>query len=209
MGVKERRLRDKIRRSNEIIDAAESVIFAKGIQNATMDDIAQEAELGKATLYGYYAGKDEILLAIQQRAMDKLANAFEQAADTRVLGYDKIRAIGEAYFRFAIEFPNYYKFVSLFEATNTSIDPEKTHQNVLKVNILMQQAIKIGITDGSVRADLRPEVLSKMLWAVSTGVMQMINVKGDVLKFHAIEAQELFECFFEVMSAGLALKNSF
>ncbi len=79
MGVQERRQREKIKRNNQIVDAAEQVIFAKGIHKATMDDIAKEAELGKGTLYGYYKSKAEILLAINERASRKLAELFAKA----------------------------------------------------------------------------------------------------------------------------------
>lgn len=203
MGVQERRLRDKQRRVKEIIDAAEKVLFAKGIQNATMDDIAKEAELGKATLYEYYASKDEIFLAIQERASNLLAKAFEKAIEKHNLGYDKIKAIGEAYFAFAREFPNYYQFISLFEATNTKIDPEKSAQNMLKVNEVMHKAIGIGMADGSIRKDMRPDVLSKVLWAVSTGILQMIDTKGEMLeKYQNIKPEDLFACFFDLLKDG-------
>lgn len=204
MGVQERRLRDKQRRIKEIIDAAEKVLFAKGIQNATMDDIAKEAELGKATLYEYYASKDEIFLAIQERASNLLAKAFEKAIEKPILGYDKIKAIGEAYFAFAKEFPNYYQFISLFEATNTKINPEKSAKNMLKVNEVMHKAIGIGMEDGSIRKDMRPDVLSKVLWAVSTGILQMIDTKGEMLeKYQNIKAEDLFACFFDLLKEGI------
>lgn len=204
MGVKERRLRDKIRRSNEIIDAAENIIFSKGIQNSTMDDIAKEAELGKATLYVYYKSKDEILLAIQERACEILASLFKEAIAKHALGYDKIRAIGDAYFYFAREYPNYYKFISLFESIATSIEPEKTLLNVQKVSAVMIEAINSGMKDGTVRNDLRPEVMAKLLWAMSTGVMQMIDVRGKILaEYHQIYADELFDTFFKMLNTGI------
>ena len=40
MGIAERKEREKEQRRNNIIDAAESVFFSKGIENATMDEIA-------------------------------------------------------------------------------------------------------------------------------------------------------------------------
>ena len=51
MGIVERKEREKEARKNLILDAAERVFQAKSIQNATMDDIAHEAELAKGTIY--------------------------------------------------------------------------------------------------------------------------------------------------------------
>lgn len=54
MGTTERKKREKERRRNTIIDAAEKVIFSKGLDQSTMTEIAQEAELSKGTLYLYF-----------------------------------------------------------------------------------------------------------------------------------------------------------
>ena len=51
MGIAERREREREQRRNTILDAAETVFFSKGINLATMDEVAEEAELSKGTLY--------------------------------------------------------------------------------------------------------------------------------------------------------------
>jgi AcrR family transcriptional regulator len=204
MGVKERRLRDKIRRSNEIIDAAEKVIFEKGIQNATMDEIAQEAELGKATLYGYYTSKEEILLAIRERALKKLGEMFENCISEHKSGYAQIKAIGMAYFRFAQDFPNYYKFVSFFEANDTKVEPEVLLQHTWKINAIKEQAIRQGVQDGSIRASINPVIVSKLLWAFSTGLLQLMQVKGQILRDKLfIEPEAMFDSFFDLIENGI------
>jgi TetR/AcrR family transcriptional regulator len=50
MGITERKEREKEQRRNAIIDAAEKIFFTKGMDNSTMDDVAEEAELSKGTL---------------------------------------------------------------------------------------------------------------------------------------------------------------
>ncbi|GAB4404200.1 MAG: TetR/AcrR family transcriptional regulator [Microscillaceae bacterium] len=206
MGVKERRLRERLQRSQEIIDAAENVLFSKGILSATMDDIAKEAELGKATLYVYFKSKDEILLAIQERALQLLAKCFREAARPYARGVDKVKAIGRAYFQFSQDYPNYYKFISMFEAIDTKIEVEESMENVMVVNQVLRESIQVGIEDGTIRSHLRPEVLAKCLWAMSTGILQMIDLKGDIFeKYHQIEPQAFIECFFEVVNNGIEI----
>jgi len=208
MGVQERKTREKERRSTEIIEAAESVMFEKGIQNTTMDDIAIAAEFGKATLYGYYRNKDEILLAIQKRAADKLGLFLEQAIEEHVLGIDKLQKIGYTYFRFAQEFPNYYQFISLFEAIDTKIETEKSVQNLECINKIVVDTLAVGILDGSIRNDIVPEVTSKCLWGMCTGILQMIHLKKDhFLEFHQISVDTIFEEFFSIVRKGVESKN--
>lgn len=204
MGVKERRLRDKIRRETEIIDAAETVIFSKGIQNATMDEIAQEAELGKATLYVYYKSKDEILLAIRERALEKLHEFFQKAVDSEKEGYLQVRAIGQSYMQFAHDFPNYYQFISLFEAVGTKIDVEQSEIAIHKNHAIMVKAIQNGIEDGSIRKDLNPTVISRCLWGMATGIMQMINMKGEIFKEkYSLSSEDFVDQFFVIVEGGL------
>ncbi len=204
MGVKERRERERIYRNNQIVDAAEAVIFDKGINKATMDDIAKEAELGKGTLYGYYKSKAEILLAINERATQKLAQLFKEAAAQHEIGGHKVRAIGEAYFRFSQEYPDYYQFISLFEAGNFDIDAEESMKNNHRVNCELVGAIRAGMEDGSIRNDMNPEAVSKCLWAMSTGVIQLIHTKGEIMKEQlGLSDQEIHQHFFQMIEAGI------
>lgn len=67
MGVAARKQREKEERRAAILDAAEAVFASKGVAETTMDDIAQQAELGKGTLYLYFTSKNELYLAIANR----------------------------------------------------------------------------------------------------------------------------------------------
>ena len=49
-----RKEREKIERKNSILNAAKKVFAQKGFEKATLDEIAEEAEFGKGTLYNYF-----------------------------------------------------------------------------------------------------------------------------------------------------------
>jgi AcrR family transcriptional regulator len=66
---REERRRGEFRRS--ILGAAEKVIVAKGYSAMTMDDVAREAQLSKATLYHYFRSKGELVLEV-------LGNYFDE-----------------------------------------------------------------------------------------------------------------------------------
>jgi AcrR family transcriptional regulator len=63
-GREGRRQRRIARRRREILEAAARVFSEKGYANATTREIADEADLAEGTLYNYFGGKREILLAI-------------------------------------------------------------------------------------------------------------------------------------------------
>lgn len=68
----ERKRRRIEENKNYIIKAAESIFSRKGYGLTTVDDIAEEAQFSKATLYKYFRSKGEIFVEI-------ILNSFEEA----------------------------------------------------------------------------------------------------------------------------------
>ncbi len=58
-----------------IIDAAYSIFYKKGYHNSTMDDIASEVGVSKASLYSYFKSKEELL---QTTTNKYLTTSFNQ-----------------------------------------------------------------------------------------------------------------------------------
>ena len=85
-----RRERERLRRRDEMLAAAKSVIADRGYARATLDEIAQRAESGKGTLYNYFhGGKKEILYAIFDELYDDLQQIIERSlSDEKVRGDD-------------------------------------------------------------------------------------------------------------------------
>lgn len=72
MGIRERKEREKERRRQQIIVAAKRVFTSKGFNKATMEDIAQEAELSPGTLYLYFKNKEELYASLSLRILQYL-----------------------------------------------------------------------------------------------------------------------------------------
>ncbi len=56
--------REKLRRTDEILQAARKVMLVKSYTGATMDDIAAEAGITKPTIYQYFKTKDELFVGL-------------------------------------------------------------------------------------------------------------------------------------------------
>jgi len=61
-----------------ITEAALKLFSGKGFEKTSIEDIAHEAGIGKATVYGYFATKDEIFLAYCD---DELEESFARLQD--------------------------------------------------------------------------------------------------------------------------------
>ncbi|MDR1863615.1 MAG: TetR/AcrR family transcriptional regulator [Treponema sp.] len=74
MGITERKKREKEERRKLIMNCAKELILLKGVEGVSMGDIAQKAELSKATVYLYFPSKDGLFRAICENS----ANAFTE-----------------------------------------------------------------------------------------------------------------------------------
>jgi AcrR family transcriptional regulator len=68
-------------RCRAIRDAALRVVGRKGLEKATVDDIAREAGVAKGTLYLYFRSRDEIIEKTIGAAVDDLLARLKRAAD--------------------------------------------------------------------------------------------------------------------------------
>ena len=187
MGIVERKEREKQRRREEILDAAEKIFFSKGIQNATMDDVAETAELSKGTLYLYFKSKEELYLAISLRGMAIMEQMFDKAVEKHKTGLEKVHAIGKAYFDFYKRYPDYMNAFLYYESHELNFEEEGSvacecdgyGHRALDIVV---EALNIGIQDGTVRKDVDPFKTSAVLWGFCTGIIQLFSLKGDHLK---------------------------
>ncbi|MBN1996078.1 TetR/AcrR family transcriptional regulator [candidate division KSB1 bacterium] len=211
MGITERREREKERRKNEILNAAEKVFFTRGIAVATMDEVAEKAELSKGTLYLYFPSKQAVYFGLAERALIKLKQFFLDAVAQKKSGIDKIRAIGEAYYRFSKEHRDYFQTIAHWETTEMEFADEtvmmQCHEAGRDVQEIVVKALTTGMQDGSIRNDLDPVKTAFLLEGQMTGLIQMISREEKHLKMmDHIDPQELVELFYEMTYQSLTVK---
>jgi TetR/AcrR family transcriptional regulator len=211
MGIAERREREKEQRKNDIIDAAERVFFRMGHEHATMDDVAEEAELSKGTLYLYFKNKEELYLAIHLRGNRILHELFKKAVQGAQNGLDQTQAIGRAYVDFYKNYPDYFNALLYYESRPIDFGDENSvaiqclEEGRFTLELLIE-AIETGKKDGSVKKDIDAVKTAVSLWGQTTGVVQIASFKEKiVLQPHfSLSAEDVIEYSFELL--GRALK---
>jgi AcrR family transcriptional regulator len=78
-----RKERERLVRRLEIVRAARSVFAEKGFDKATLEEIAERAELGKGTVYNYFDSKDDLFLAATINLLDDVYAIAERVARER------------------------------------------------------------------------------------------------------------------------------
>jgi AcrR family transcriptional regulator len=74
--------RRKRRNRQALIEAGYEVMAQKGIDAATMSEIADLADVGAGTVYNYFASKDELAMCVMEQVMDRLAQRIEAVTNS-------------------------------------------------------------------------------------------------------------------------------
>jgi len=101
-------------RVQSIQDAAMRVIARKGMDAATMQEIAEEAGVAKGTIYLYFRDRDELVEKTFETAIMQLTARIEKARDAEPDLESKIRATMAAKFAFFRENREFFRlYISL------------------------------------------------------------------------------------------------
>jgi AcrR family transcriptional regulator len=78
-----RRNRRVLRQRKAIMDAAADLFARSGYQGTSIKDIAAAVDLGESTLYGYFPGKQEILMAILSQQVELVDSLLVDLKDLK------------------------------------------------------------------------------------------------------------------------------
>ncbi|MDF0749591.1 TetR/AcrR family transcriptional regulator [Marinobacter sp. 71-i] len=154
--LKTRREKEKQARYDAILDAAELVFSEKGYERTSMDDIARTAALSRALLYVYFKDKAAIQRGIMLRAGHSLCQRFEDARQTADTGLAQITAMGNAYYQFYREQPDYFSALTTASTAMAEADDELAGEMFCckaQTMDLMVGAINLGLEDGTMNRD--------------------------------------------------------
>ena len=217
MGIAERHERERKQRIKMILDAATRVISEKGIEHAVMEDIAFEAEIGKSTIYNYFASKQLLLVGLDFRGTKIEEEGFRKAYKTGSNGLDRVLRIGKFYFKYAMEHAVCFQA----KVQMGRVSPEEFNllkdnplmmeylKAVLRIHQILADAIADGVSDGSIRSDVDPERMSLLLWCQSNGVIETIQNRGEMITtIRGVTMKQLKDDFFRIMELQLAVPGT-
>jgi AcrR family transcriptional regulator len=203
MGIQERKEREKERRRQQIMVAAKRVFSEKGFNKATMEDIAQEAELSPGTLYLYFKNKEELYASLSLRILQYLLLRIEHVNAMKPAGPDdRLKALMEAMY-------DVYEFdpliiINMFHLQSSDTLKNLTPQLLEEIKDLTSKSLgsivqifKDGVAKG-LFIDRHPVALADTFWSLFSGVIlwmtskKLVNDAQDHLKDTLALAFDLF-----------------
>jgi AcrR family transcriptional regulator len=176
MGIRERKEREKERRRQQILVAAKRVFSSKGLDGATIDDIAGEAELSAGTLYLYFKSKDELCASLAIRLLQYFVVRIDHLVkEAQLNAGDKIVALKHALFDIYEFDPQLFKRLILLNSRELfyNVDPALTAE-IEKLRCVALEKItsifKIGVKKG-IYICKQPDEMAEIIWAMFCGIV--------------------------------------
>ena len=207
MGVADRRQREKEQRKTEIIDAAERLFFSRNYEDVTMDEIARGVELNKATLYLYFSSKEALFATIVLRGIEILKEKYTECMEQDAPGIVKVMRMGQAYYRFSLEYPDYLRLIHFYGSERFSKENPYTAEIGKGYGIcraILREAIQEGIDDGTIWADLDPFMTSMYLMISFMGILSMEDKWKQVIGAEGFSYEQFTNEFFRFIIPSIS-----
>tara|TARA_Y100000992_G_C21231333_1_gene475660 strand:- start:126 stop:722 length:597 start_codon:yes stop_codon:yes gene_type:complete len=171
MPISQRQLEERKMRQDRILEGALSVFKEKGLDGATMDQIATAAGFGKATLYYYFRSKEEVFSAILvdgwQNIWESLEPVIAEEGSPRKTFVNVLIKIAEN----AQNRPGLFEFLfNVPKAIKLDDQPWKDYQH--KLYAIIQGLLEDGVKKGEF-PKVDPQLMFKALGGLFMGLVFM------------------------------------
>jgi len=151
--------RKKEEMRNRIIDSAIKLFDRFGIDEVTMDQIAEQADVAKGTLYNYFSSKDTVIAAYIQRSFNdhdrERIEAFRRLPNTEerlsfilmllIQGIERQKELFEKYMLFRM------RLTLSFSPISSEMESG--------LSSLIEEIIRLGRDEGDIRTDLPADMI--------------------------------------------------
>lgn len=157
------RQKNREKRMEAILDAAEPLFAEKGIENTTMQDIATAANLGVATVFRIYPKKEKIAVGAATRKLKKILTVFEEIQEREATSLEKIEALLDHFLKeLQSDEKDDIKIIEDFDIYSTRLtepieDIEQYKKVYREISRTYATIIKQGLEDNSIRSDINIE----------------------------------------------------
>ena len=137
-----------------ILDTTATLVDEHGLRAVTMSQIAERTEIGRATLYKYFAGVEAILIAWHEREVNGHIKALVEVRDDAGNAADRLRAVLEAYAAMSHQHHDGELATLLHRVQHLARAQQR-------LSAIVEDLLREGATNGDVRDDVAPDELAR------------------------------------------------
>lgn len=198
------RLLDEIalkEREQKILTVAITLIQRFGIENLTMDKVVAHVPFSKGTVYKHFIGKEDLLLAISNHAVEVLSDLFYRAYQFEGYSRQRMLLLNFSYLIYAILYPELFQAVICAKSQSVigKSSDQRLHENdqlQLKLLTSIHGIVDDGLSDNSLTLPKHMDIqqLCFANWSMAYGIITLLSdeVKACSGRTDLIVERELF-----------------
>jgi AcrR family transcriptional regulator len=178
MSVQERHRRERRARGQAILAAAARVFARHGLEGATVEMVAREAEVAVGTIYLYYSSRDDLYLnLIADRAAQLRARYLEIFARRRA-PLDELKTIASAYLDYLRESREIFlsQHSAVFSQLHKRLKRKSELHNFKRVMDLSHEIF--GLWEGTIRRAFEGGVIANSMGPKKTAAVVWASMNG-------------------------------
>ena len=166
---------------DEIIAAtAELLVDAHSAEDVSIRAIADRVGVTPPAIYRHFPDKESLLFQTCLTKWEKFGQQVGPAFTNDGSSLDKLKALGIAYVKFAVEYPTDYAIMMTDWDVELPESVDKQHLPGMDVLVFGTQLIAQGIEAGEIR-DVDPKSTMVALWAMVHGIASLSsNHSADI-----------------------------
>jgi AcrR family transcriptional regulator len=171
----------KAKTRDKILDAAEALYMRKSFAETSMNDIVAESGLSKGALYNHFKGKEELIVAIYERFMERTLGQLRAMLEVEPTATRKLELIGDAAFVATADRPRAFQAMNIEFMVAASrmeaLAPRMAARYTEILSILMD-TIQEGVDSGEFRGDVDAGDVAAILFAAADGMTFQYATSG-------------------------------
>jgi AcrR family transcriptional regulator len=186
--------------ADTVLRRAIDLFIRQGYDATSMGDLAAELGLTKSAIYHHVPSKEALLSAALDEALDGLASAIDDAAaDSAGTAYERLRT---AVRRSVEVLVTHLPAVTLLLRVrgNSTIEVAALERRRL-LDEKLAGLVRAAVDEGSLRADLDPELISRLLFGTVNSLVEWYRPDGP------LDPTRLAGALVDLTFEGLHAKN--
>jgi len=160
-----RRELNKQQTRGRLLDAARVLFAAGGVVGTTVEEIADQAGVSRATFFNYFRSKDELLGALHAGNVDSLAATIDDLLAEDLTTEERILGLFADFVQATEELPGFLRAMT-GELDRDLATPEVSAVRTERFNDEILRILTPGLERGEVRTDYPPLFLAQMVAAI-------------------------------------------
>ena len=159
-----------------VLRRAVEVFNRQGYDGTSMGDLARELGVGKSALYHHVPGKEALLSQALDEALDGLAAVLDRPAGATA--YDRLRTAVRDSVRVLVE--HLPAVTLLLRVRGNSAVELAALRRRREIDDRLAELVSAAEAEGSLRADLPPDLVSRLLFGMVNSLVEWYRPGGPV-----------------------------